>query len=179
MGRIDEVQKRLDDLERERNQLLRYNFIQTETRKFQAVKISSDIAFQNTKLAESTAQREKVRDRVNKLREQRDLRRNRRHEIEGDWRKLSGEGLEQGGSEVLKVQIKIGELKSKLTELNTKINSGQASLDSLKRVSENNVAQHEILNRKSVTTASKSAGSAVNSKKYRPSWLRSKHSMKH
>ena len=28
MGRIDEVQKRLDDLERERNQLLRYNFIQ-------------------------------------------------------------------------------------------------------------------------------------------------------
>ncbi len=33
MGRIDEVQKRLDDLERERNQLLRYNFIQTETKK--------------------------------------------------------------------------------------------------------------------------------------------------
>ncbi len=38
MGRIDEVQKRLDDLERERNQLLRYNFIQTETKKFQASK---------------------------------------------------------------------------------------------------------------------------------------------
>ena len=47
MGRIDEVQKRLDDLERERNQLLRYNFIQTETKKFQAIKISSDIATQN------------------------------------------------------------------------------------------------------------------------------------
>ncbi len=145
MGRIDEVQKRLDDLERERNQLLRYNVIQTETRKFQAVKISSDIAAQNIKIAESTAQAQRVQERVDKLREQRDLRRNRRHEIEGDWRKLSGESLEQGGSEVLKVQIKIGELKSKLTELNTKINSGQASLDSLKRVSENNVAQHETL----------------------------------
>jgi chromosome segregation protein len=145
MGRIDEVQKRLDDLERERNQLLRYNFIQAETKKFQAVKISADIAVQTQKVAEGTAQAETVKARVDKLREERDLRRNRRHEIEGDWRKLSGEGLEAGGSEVLKVQIRIGELKSKLTELNSKINSEQASLDSFKRVKENNVAQHEAL----------------------------------
>ena len=53
--------------------------------------------------------------------------------------------MEQGGSEVLKVQINIGELKSKLTELNSKINAGQASLDSFKRVRENNLSQHENL----------------------------------
>ena len=145
MGRIDEVQKRLDDLERERNQLQRYNFIQAETKKFEAIKVSSDIAQQNVKIAENLSQEQKVKERVDKLKEQRDLRRNKRHQIEGDWRKLSGEGLEQGGSEVLKVQIKIGELKSKLTELNSKINAGQASLDSFRRVRENSVAQHEIL----------------------------------
>jgi chromosome segregation protein len=145
MGRIDEVQKRLDDLERERNQLLRYNFIQTETKKFQAIKISSDITQMNTKINESTGQTVKVKERVDKLKEQRDLRRSKRHEIEGEWRKLSGEGLEQGGSEVLKVQIKIGELKSKLTELTTKISSGQASLESFRRVRENSLAQHENL----------------------------------
>jgi len=145
MGRIDEVQKRLDDLERERNQLLRYNFIQNETRKFQAIKISSDINQQKSKIAENLGQVEKVKGRVDKLKEQRDLRRNKRHEIEGDWRKLSGEGLEQGGSEVLKVQIRIGELKSKLTELNSKINSEQATFESLKRVRENNLTQHENL----------------------------------
>ncbi len=145
MGRIDEVQKRLDDLERERNQLLRYNFIQTETKKFQAIKISSDLSQMNMKINESTGQTVKVKERVDKLKEQRDIRRTKRHEIEGDWRKLSGEGLEQGGSEVLKVQIKIGELKSKLTELSTKINSGQSSLESFKRVRENNLAQHENL----------------------------------
>ncbi len=145
MGRIDEVQKRLDDLERERNQLLRYNFIQTETKKFQAIKISSDISQLNAKINENTAQTGKVKERVDKLKEQRDLRRSKRHEIEGDWRKLSGEGLEQGGSEVLKVQIRIGELKSKLTELITKISSGQSSLESFKRVRENNLSQHENL----------------------------------
>ena len=127
MGRIDEVQKRLDDLERERNQLLRYNFIQTETKKFQAIKISSDVAQINAKLNETKNQTEKVQSRVDKLKEQRDLRRGKRHDVEGEWRKLSGENLEEGGSQVLKVQITIGELKSKMTELNTKINSGQSS----------------------------------------------------
>ena len=145
MGRIDEVQKRLDDLERERNQLQRYNFIQTETKKFQAVKISSDVTQISLKINENASQAEKVKARVDKVKEQRDLRRSKRHDIEGEWRKLSGENLEAGGSEVLKVQIKIGELKSKLTELATKISSGQASLESLKRVRENNLAQHENL----------------------------------
>jgi len=145
MGRIDEVQKRLDDLERERNQLLRYNFIQAETKKFQAIKISSDITQVNAKLGESKSQTEKVQARADKFKEQRDVRRAKRHGIESEWRKLSGENLEEGGSQVLKVQISIGELKSKLTELATKINSGQASLESLKRVRENNLAQQESI----------------------------------
>jgi chromosome segregation protein len=145
MGRIDEVQKRLDDLERERNQLLRYNFIQAETKKFQAVKTSSEMTQLNNNINGNLAQTEKVKARVDKLKEQRDLRRSKRHEIEGEWRKLSGENLEAGGSEVLKVQIKIGELKSKLTELSTKISSAQASLESLKRIRENNLTQHENL----------------------------------
>jgi chromosome segregation protein len=143
MGRIDEVQKRLDDLERERNELLRYNFIQAETEKFKAVKISSDISQVNAKITEAQSQTEKVKARVEKLKEQRDLRRSKRHDIEGEWRKLSGENLEEGGSQVLKVQITMGELKSKLTELTTKINSGQGSLESLKRVRENDLAQQE------------------------------------
>ncbi len=145
MGRIDEVQKRLDDLERERNQLLRYNFIQEETKKFQAVKISNEIFQLTAKLQESAAQTEKVKARVDKLKEQRDIRRNKRHEIEGDWRKLSGETLEEGGSQVLKVQISIGELKSKLTELTTQISAGQASFESLKRVAANNQEHHESM----------------------------------
>jgi chromosome segregation protein len=145
MGRIDEVQKRLDDLERERNQLLRYNFIQEETKKFQAVKISSEIANLTAKLEESAAQTDKVKARVDRLKEQRDIRRGKRHNIEGEWRKLSGESLEEGGSQVLKVQISIGDLKSRLTELTTQISSGQASLESLKRVAANNQGHHESM----------------------------------
>ncbi|MBT0159776.1 chromosome segregation protein SMC [Candidatus Bathyarchaeota archaeon A05DMB-2] len=145
MGRIDEVQKRLDDLERERNELLRYSFIQNEIKKFEAIKISHDIVQLNKKVEETQAQADKVRAKVEKLRELRDLRRSKRRDIESEWRKLSSEIVEEGGSQVLKVQIRIGELKSKLTELTTKISSGQASFESLKRVRENNFEQYQSI----------------------------------
>jgi chromosome segregation protein len=145
MGRIDEVQSRLDDLERERNELLRYNFIQNEIKKFEAVKISHDIIQLNKKVKEVSTQADKVRSKVEKFRELRNSRRAKRREVEGEWRKLSSEMVEEGGSQVLKVQIKIGELKSKLTELTTKISSGQASLESLRRVRDNNLEQYQSI----------------------------------
>ncbi|MDR2707536.1 MAG: chromosome segregation protein SMC [Nitrososphaerota archaeon] len=145
MGRIDEVQKRLDDLERERNQLSRYNFIQEETKKFQAIKTSNEILQLGEQLKEITVNIEKAQARVDKLKSQRELRRTKRHELEGEWRKLSGETLEEGGSQILKVQINIGELKSRLTELTTQINSSQASFESLKKVSQNNQESYDTL----------------------------------
>lgn len=145
MGRIDEVQKRLDDLERERNQLQRFNFIQTEIKKFEAVKVSHEITQLNKKVEEATIQAEKAKGKADKLKELRDGRRSKRREIEGEWRKLSSEIVEDGGSQVMRVQIKIGDLKSKLSELNSKISSGQSSLESLKRVGQNNQEQYETL----------------------------------
>ncbi|MDR2719953.1 MAG: AAA family ATPase, partial [Nitrososphaerota archaeon] len=145
MGRIDEVQKRLDDLERERNQLSRYNFIQEETKKFRAVKISHEIMRLNEKLQESNVNLAKVQACVDKLKEQRELRRTKRYEIEGEWRKLSGETLDESSSKVMKVQFDIGELKSRLTELTAQIRSGQSSLEGLNRVAQNNQDSHDSI----------------------------------
>ncbi|MGA9388574.1 MAG: AAA family ATPase, partial [Candidatus Bathyarchaeia archaeon] len=101
MGRIDEVQKRLDDLERERNDLLRANFIQDETKKFETIKISHDMAQIQKKVKENSSQADQIRGRLEKLKQLRDERRSRRREIEGEWRKLSSEIVEEGGSQVL------------------------------------------------------------------------------
>ena len=145
MGRIDEVQNRLDDLERERNQLQRSSFIQNEIKKFEAVKISHDITQLNKKVEETLAQTEKAKTKADKLKELRDGRRSKRREVEGEWRKLSSEIVDGGGSQVMKVQIRVGELKSKLAELTSKISSGQSSLESLKRVRENNLGQYQTI----------------------------------
>jgi len=145
MGRIDEVQKRVDDLERERNELLRATFIQDEIKEFETVQISYDMTKMQRKVEENSSQASKVRSRLDKLRQVRDDRRSKRREVEGEWRKLSSEIVEEGGSQVLKVQIKIGELKSKLTEITTKISSGKASLEGLRRIKENHLQQHHSI----------------------------------
>lgn len=145
MGRIDEVQKRVDTLERERNELLRYAFIENEIKKFEAVKLSHDIAQIQKQMKETSSQTSKVKTRVEKLRQLRDKLRSNRREIEGEWRKLSSEMVEEGGSQVLKVQIKIGELKARTTELTTKISSETASREGLKRIRENNLEQYQSI----------------------------------
>ena len=142
MGRIDEVQRRLDDLERERNELLRTNFIHNEIKKFETVKISYDIIQMQERVEETTSEADKVRVKTDKLRQLRDERRSKRREVEGEWRKLSSEMVEEGGSQVLRVQVKIGELKSKMTELASKISSGKTSLEGLKQIRENSSQQH-------------------------------------
>jgi len=145
MGRIDEVQRRVEDLERERNELLRYTFLKNEVKKFEAVKLSHEIAQIQEKIRENSVQADKIKSRLEKIRALREQQRLKRREIEGEWRKLSSEIVEEGGSQVLKVQMKIGELKSKLTELTTKISSGKTSLEGLSKIRENNLQQYQSI----------------------------------
>lgn len=145
MGRIDEVQKRIDALERERNELLRHAFIEKEVEKFEAVKLSYDIAEIRKKIKEFSTQINEAQSQVQNLRHLRQQLMSKRREIEGEWRKLSSEMVEEGGSRVLKIQIKIGELKSRITELTTKISVGKTSLEGLKSVEKNNREQYQSI----------------------------------
>src|SRR5512136_1226044 len=71
-GRIDEVQKRVDDLERERNQLLRFNFISNETKRFEAMKISYDMGEIQAKIADLSTKIQDAQSHVDKLKLLRD-----------------------------------------------------------------------------------------------------------
>jgi len=142
MGRVDEVQRRVDDLERERNELLHYNFIQSEVKQFEAIKLSHEILENESKIKDFSSKVEEIGEKVEKLRQSRERFRTHRHEIEDEWRKFS---LEERGTQVLEVQIKIGDLKSRLTELTTMINTGTASLEGLKKVRENSLQQLEAI----------------------------------
>ncbi len=137
MGRIDEVQKRVDDLERERNELMRYSFIQNEIKRFEAMKLSHEIAAAEEKVTATSSRHEEAQGKAEHLRQVRDKMRGHRHSIESEWRKLSSDFVEEGGSKVLEVQIKIGDLKSRLTELSTKIGASTTTLEGLRKVREN------------------------------------------
>jgi len=145
MGRIDEVQKRVDDLERERNQLLRFNFIQNEIKRFEAIKISHEIGEFQTKIADLSSKVEEANGKAENLKQLREKLRGQRHEIETEWRKFSSEKVEEGGTRVLEIQIKIGDIKSRLTELATKIGAGTTSLEGLQKVRENSLQQLDAI----------------------------------
>jgi chromosome segregation protein len=91
MGRIDEVQKRVDDLERERNELLRYNFIQNEIKRFEAMRLSHQVAVNVEKVVGISSKLEEARSNAESLRQVRDKMREHRHSIESEWRKLSSD----------------------------------------------------------------------------------------
>jgi chromosome segregation protein len=138
MGRIDEVQKRVDDLERERNELLRYMFLQKEIKRFEAMKIFGDILEVQNKIDDVTSKIESVRSKVENSRNLREQFRSQRYEVESEWRKLGSEMIEERGTRLLEIQYKIGEARSKISELTTKIGAGTASVDGLKKVMESN-----------------------------------------
>jgi chromosome segregation protein len=138
MGRIDEVQQRVDDLERERNELLRYMFLQKEIKRFEAIKIFGEILEVQTKITEINSKIESVHGKVERSKQLREELRSQRYEVESEWRKLGSEMIEERGTRLLEVQYEIGEVRSKISELSTKIGSGTASIDGLRKVIENN-----------------------------------------
>lgn len=145
MGRVDEVQKRIDDLERERNEFLRYTFVTEEIKRFEAMKISHETLETKKKIDELSSRFEEIRVRSEKLQQLREGLKSQRREIETKWMELGSEMVEEGSTRVLEVQIKIGDLKSKLTELTTKMGAGKTSLEGLKKVRQNNVQQLEAV----------------------------------
>jgi len=145
MGRVDEVQRRVDDLERERNELMHYNFLQGEVKRFEATKISHEILENERKINDLSSKVEEVEGNVENLRQAREKLRFQRREIEREWRKISSKEVEEGGTRVLRVQIKIGDFRSKLTELTTKIDAGTASLEGLKKVRENSLQRLDAI----------------------------------
>jgi chromosome segregation protein len=145
MGRIDEVQKRVDDLERERNELLRYMFLKKEINRFEAMRIFGEILEVQEKTADVSSKIESVCSKVEKSRELRAQLRSQRYEVETEWRKLSSEMIEDRGTRLLEVQYKIGEVRSRISELNTKIGAGTSSIEGLQKVKENDLEKLEAI----------------------------------
>ena len=144
MGRVGEVQKRVEDLERERNDLLRHRFIQSQIRRLEAVKVSQNLLEAEERVNELRLREKELEERVESLRKSREELRTKRREIEAEWRRLSSE---EGQTSLLKVQVQMGDLRSRLTELTTKINSCRSSLEGLRRVRENSRQQIEAIRR--------------------------------
>jgi len=145
LGQVSEVQRRLESLERERNDLFRYNFIQNEIKRLEAVKLSHKIKDIENRTNQLSSDKRELEEKIEKIREQRESLRSRRREIETEWRKLGFGEVEENQTRIFEVQMRIGELRSKLGELSTKITTGKSTLEGLTRIKENASSQIESI----------------------------------
>ncbi len=147
MGQVGEVQRRIESLERERNDLIRHNLIQSEIKHLEAIKLSYEIRNSHMKINQISSQMSKLQEKIGAIKEHKDALWSRRRNIESEWRKTGLEKVEEGQAHLLGIQMKIGELRSRLSELSTKITAGKFTLNALNKVKDDASNQIESLNK--------------------------------
>jgi chromosome segregation protein len=137
LGQISEVQKRLEDLERERNNLLRYNFLKREIGYLDSVKTSWEIKRLRTEAEKISREIEVLEEKNKVILENRENLRLKRRQMEGELRKLGFDEVEKKQARILEIQTNISNLKSKLNEIASKASSGRNNLERLNKIREN------------------------------------------
>jgi chromosome segregation protein len=133
---IEEVQKRMESLERERNDAIRYNFIQGEIKRLQAMITSSQLR-QLQQEAESLLLSLDVKQKeAEELRQQRDLLQSQRDQVQIERRKYDEEIVEKGGDRLISIQNSIGDISAQVASLKTEILSSKTSLTGLIKIRE-------------------------------------------
>ncbi len=145
LGQISEVQKRVEDLERERNNLLRYNFIKKEINYLESIKISRKIRELETAIKRISQEIANLEEKNKQMAEKRETLRLKRREIENELRKLGFEERGDKQNRIVKIQIEIGSLKSRLSDLSAKIRDREANIKRLEKLKANFQRQTETL----------------------------------
>ncbi len=136
LGQISEVQKRLEDLERERNNLLRYNFLRREIKYLEAVKTSWEIKRLRAEAEKISREIADLEEKNRIILENRENLRLKRRDMEGELRKLGFDEVEKKQACILEIQTDISNLKSRLSEIASRVGSGRSNLERLKRIRE-------------------------------------------
>lgn len=147
LGQISEVQKRVEDLERELNNLLRHNFIRREIARLESIKISGEIKSLEAEANKILSEIIKVEDKNKQLFEQRETLRLKRRDIENELRKLGFDEVEKKRGRLIEIQVNIRSLKSRLNEIILKINNGRSNLTKLEGYRENLQQQSKLISR--------------------------------
>jgi len=133
MGQVGEVQKRIESLEKERNDLIRYNFIRKEINRLEAVKLSKKISENRRKIEELSEKIRGLEKKLEDLKRRREDLRSRRRQLDSDLRKYGFEQSKEKRNQILQIQVRIGELRSRLAELSSKIKSGESLLEDFRK----------------------------------------------
>jgi chromosome segregation protein len=127
-ARIGDVQSRLENLEEERNDAFRYQFIQNEIRKLEAILVSSQLAENHDLSLRLTTQYEQEQGQADSLRHQREQLQKKRREIEVARRDFDQHVVAQGNQELIRVQQQLGDSMASIARLKSEIEASKVNL---------------------------------------------------
>jgi len=146
-ARIDEVRMRVESLERERNDYLRYTFLKSEVNRLQAQLLSNRMSRLKTEIAGFNAEVDNRQRDVESVKKRREELLTIRSQLEGRRRDFEEKTVDKGSQQLFEVERNIGDVSAKIASIKTEIESGEANLRTLMRQKED-LAQHtDQLNR--------------------------------
>ncbi|MFH1327583.1 MAG: chromosome segregation SMC family protein [Candidatus Bathyarchaeota archaeon] len=145
VGKYEEVRDRLLELEKERNDLFRFNYIKNELNRLKAAKLSHAIKelqlkFQklDEEIVDKNIELDRIKNRMTDLEAQ-------RLEREKEWQNYADKVVDKGSEQLIALQKEIGDLNSMAAGLQTTLSSSKTSIQSYE-----NMRSDKINNLKSI-----------------------------
>jgi chromosome segregation protein len=145
-ARIGDVQSRLENLEEERNDAFRYQFIQDEIRKLEATLVSAQLAENQDVNLQLTKEYEQEQLQADSLKLQREQLQNKRREIEVARRNFNTQVVSQGNQDLIRVQQQLGDSMATIARLKSEIEASKVNLRRFTKLRLERIDQLKTLN---------------------------------
>lgn len=144
-ARIAEVRSRMENLEKERNDALRFNFLKKEVDYLNAVLLSYKIQC-NAKETENLSEELNILRRgAEDLTHLREELRQSRSKVEAEWRRFDEDIVNKGGGRLVEVQTLIGDINAKAAGLEGQLQSNRLNVQGLLKLRRERVNHVENL----------------------------------
>ncbi len=128
-AKVDEVRQRIEQLESERNDLLRYNLLRKEVNDQQARIVSGQVATLEAKRDSALKSLEEQTQQLDKIREERDNLTQRRAKVEAERRRFEEKTVTKGNQELFEIERHIAETSTEIVKAKTEAEALRALLN--------------------------------------------------
>lgn len=127
-GKFEEVKKRLIELEKERNDLIRYNYLKNELNRLKATSYSAKIKVQEIEIAKLNTELEARSNKFSEYKTKLDELEAKRLNKQKEWQDYTTKVEGKGGDELVSLQKRIGDLNSEISGFKVSISSSKTML---------------------------------------------------
>jgi chromosome segregation protein len=146
-ARVDEVKSRVEALERERNDFLRYSFLKGEINRLKAKLLSDKIRQLNEEIEAVKAEIRRKLFEIESIKKRREELLTIRNQIESDRRMFEEEIVDKGGSELFNVERMMSDVNAQIASLKTEMEFGKANLNTLTKRRDELISRIKQLNK--------------------------------